>query len=148
MAKRCTLCGEERPLEQFYANPQCREGRANQCTPCVKARARIRHAEKKEAIRAYDRERAKLPHRAMARAAQVIRAREANPEKTAARNAVNNAVRDGKLRQMDCAFCGDSKTIAHHHDYAAPLDVTWLCQPCHHRYHALERMAASAQVPA
>ncbi len=148
MSKACTLCGEEKPLESFYVSVGCNDGRAGQCIPCVKKRARIRHALKKEEIRAYDRQRSKLPHRMMLRAATIIKEKEEKPERVVARTAVSNAVRDGRLLQMDCAFCGADKTVAHHHDYDRPLDVTWLCQPCHHRFHALERMSAEAVRPA
>ena len=65
-----------------------------------------------------------------------------NPEKRAAHVAANNALRDGRIVKLPCAFCGASDNLeAHHHDYSKPLDVTWLCRPCHRRFHALERMA-------
>jgi len=56
---------------------------------------------------------------------------------------VNNAVATGKLKRDDtCAICKqhfDNRygcgTIAHHDDYSKPLDVRWLCRPCHMRYH-------------
>ena len=146
--KPCTLCNTEKSFDSFYAAPGCKDGKANQCIACVKARARVRHADKRDQIRAYDRERSKLPHRVMARAQQMLREKERDPQRHKARIAVGNAVRDGRLRKMDCAFCGASKTVAHHHDYARPLDVTWLCSPCHARYHALETMAKSAELPA
>jgi ribosomal protein S27AE len=148
MEKTCTLCGESLPLESFYKAVGCKDGRAGQCIPCVRTRARIRQYVKRDEIRAYERERSKLPHRKMLRATNLIRERRDHPEKTAARTAVSNAVRDGKLLKMDCAFCGSSNTVAHHHDYARPLDVTWLCTPCHIRFHALEGMARDAKIPA
>ncbi len=146
--KRCTLCGGTFGLDQFYKAPGCADGYAGQCKPCVKARARKRNFEKAEQIRAYDRERSQLPHRKLKAAARAIARKEQSPEKRAANIAVGNAVRDGKIKKMDCAFCGDSKTVAHHHDYADALNVTWLCNPCHCRFHALERMALFAKVPA
>lgn len=144
--KVCSICDTAKPLTEFYA-AQTRDGKAGQCMACVKARARIRHSQKREQIRAYDRQRSKLPHRAMQRARQSMREKDQNPERYKARNAVNNAVRDGRLLKMDCAFCGTSNTVAHHHDYTRPLDVTWLCSPCHARFHALESMAKSTEIP-
>lgn len=138
--KSCTLCNATKPIDAFYKAPT-RDGRANQCIDCVKARARIRHANKTEEIRAYDRKRSNLPHRLLQRVRRTQREREQNPERYRARTAVNNAVRDGRLLKMDCAFCGAAKTVAHHHDYTRPLDVTWLCSPCHARFHALEAMS-------
>lgn len=148
MEKTCTLCGEVKPLSEFYKAPGCKDGIANQCKQCVQTRARIRHFVKRDEIRAYDRERAKLPHRVLARVKANQKLKEEKPKVVAARNAVSNAVRDGRLRKMDCAFCGSSKTEAHHHDYAKPLDVTWLCSPCHSRFHALELMGKQAEIPA
>jgi hypothetical protein len=93
-------------------------------------------------VREYDRARSRQPKRQTERARRVREYLAANPEKRAAHNAVNNAIRDGKMRKLPCAFCGSSERLeAHHHDYARPLDVTWLCSACHGRFHALERMA-------
>lgn len=43
--------------------------------------------------------------------------------------------RRGKLVQQPCAVCGAEKTEMHHHDYSKPLEVEWLCRPCHMRTH-------------
>lgn len=95
-----------------------------------------------ERVRAYDRERARLPHRVARRKESLAIQREKFPERMKARTAVSNAVRDGRLEKRPCAFCGETEGLeAHHHDYAKPLDVTWLCRPCHRRFHALESMA-------
>jgi hypothetical protein len=141
MEKKCTLCGELKPETDFYKNNLCRGGFSSQCKACVKARARVRQIVKKDEIRAYERERSKLPHRVELRASAMQKEKANNPERVKARYAVSNAVRDGRLRKMDCAFCGSTNTVAHHHDYSKPLDVTWLCNPCHTRFHALELMA-------
>lgn len=61
-----------------------------------------------------------------------------------AHNAVEYAVRKGILVRPDsCQECGlggtfkDGRTNiqAHHPDYNKPLEVQWLCQPCHHNWH-------------
>ncbi|QTC89414.1 hypothetical protein IFE19_01385 [Brevundimonas pondensis] len=62
--------------------------------------------------------------------------REAHPDAYRAHNAVNNAVRDGRLTKEPCLFCGEAKVHGHHQDYSKPLDVIWLCPRCHHRLHA------------
>jgi len=48
--------------------------------------------------------------------------------------AVAKALRAGKLVRLPCEVCGTKRTDAHHDDYAAPLDVRWLCRS-HHRSH-------------
>jgi ribosomal protein S27AE len=36
---------------------------------------------------------------------------------------------------VPCIRCGNEKSLAHHEDYDKPLDVMWLCQPCHKQRH-------------
>lgn len=50
-----------------------------------------------------------------------------------ARKAVQRAVARGALQKEPCANCGALKVQAHHRDYARPLDVIWLCVPCHRK---------------
>lgn len=52
-----------------------------------------------------------------------------------ARAAANNAVRDGLIARMPCQVCGRPKAQMHHEDYSKPLDVRWLCFPCHTELH-------------
>jgi ribosomal protein S27AE len=61
-----------------------------------------------------------------------------NPEKYVAHNALNNALRDGKVTKLEeCQQCGAGGRVqAHHADYAKPLEVKWLCGPCHVAEHA------------
>jgi hypothetical protein len=57
--------------------------------------------------------------------------------KELARSAVTHAVRSGVLtKPRHCQACGDSgRLCGHHADYTRPLDVTWLCLPCHAELH-------------
>ncbi len=60
------------------------------------------------------------------------------PEKTAARRAVKQALRSGRMVRQPCERCGKTGRIhAHHEDYSKPLDVRWLC-PIHHAEAHLE----------
>lgn len=59
--------------------------------------------------------------------------REKFPEKSRARDMVNNAVKSGKLIKLPCEECGSTKRVnGHHDDYSKPLKVVWLC-PQHHK---------------
>lgn len=63
------------------------------------------------------------------------------PENRAKRSAykkVRRAIASGLLKRGPCEQCSAPNTHAHHDDYAKPLDVRWLCSPCHTAYHAAE----------
>ena len=55
------------------------------------------------------------------------------PERVTARQALKNAILLGKVRRCTrCEECGaKGHTEGHHHDYAKPFYVTWLCRECH-----------------
>lgn len=61
------------------------------------------------------------------------------PEKIKARNALKNAVAYGKIiRKTVCEKCESKHRVqAHHPDYSKPLDVMWLCHPCHMKEHGI-----------
>jgi hypothetical protein len=56
-----------------------------------------------------------------------------HPDRHAARIAVAKALRHGRLVRPDkCQKCPSLGPLeAHHPDYSRPLDVEWLCRPCH-----------------
>jgi hypothetical protein len=129
-----------------------KDGHLNFCKECVKWRVADHRQQRIDLIRAYDRERAKLPHRRQHLGA--VRALYlSDPLKRVCKNAVSNAIRDGKLaRPSSCSKCGAScKPEAHHDDYTKPLDVRWLCVPCHRRHHtelAVKRKESHQPTPA
>lgn len=49
--------------------------------------------------------------------------------------------RRGHLVQQLCCECGGPSTQMHHEDYSKPLDVKWLCVPCHTKHHHPEAEA-------
>ena len=136
----CKACGELKSLQCFYVSNR------STCKDCVKSRVRANRLAKIEYYRAYDRARGnrqppgyakeyceKYPERIKASTA---RFRENNPEKYLAHNAVNNAVRDGKLIKAPCMICGRENNVHGHHDnYSRPLEVVWLCPPHHFETH-------------
>ena len=50
---------------------------------------------------------------------------------------VQNALRNSSLKKQPCSDCGSTKQVeVHHHNYYKPLDIKWVCNPCHRREHA------------
>jgi hypothetical protein len=71
-----------------------------------------------------------------------VRQMERWPERDAARKAVQDAVRAGKLIRQPCEKCGELKSEGHHDDYTKPLEVRWLCRTHHTEHHTNERRLA------
>lgn len=124
--KQCGRCGEILDVSSFNRDKYTRTGYRSQCKLCMKKeRERLNSYYKgwrddhKEWYRRYRRDRYQR-----------------DKQKISARGKVNYAVRTGKIEKKPCEDCGAEKTHAHHDDYAKPLNVRWLCPPCHSRWHA------------
>jgi predicted DNA-binding protein YlxM (UPF0122 family) len=62
-----------------------------------------------------------------------------------AQNKMEKAIARGRVKRPEaCEMCGNkppkkkngaSQVEAHHPDYNKPLEVMWLCQRCHHKWH-------------
>jgi len=64
--------------------------------------------------------------------------RAASSHRQRADNRVDAAIKRGDLLPQPCEVCGtNQQVVAHHDDYAAPLDVRWLCR-AHHSLHHLQ----------
>lgn len=111
------------------------------CGPCQSAAAveyAKRNRERKRATNnAYH---ARISNK-RAEATAAYRAR--HPEKHAAHQAVQTALRNGTLQRQPCQECGSPKAHAHHDDYTLPLAVNWLCHSHHMERHAM--LAARAK---
>jgi len=55
-----------------------------------------------------------------------------------ARKAVRDAIAAGLLVPQPCEMpgCNNEYAVAHHDDYAKPLEVRWLCPSHHLRWHS------------
>lgn len=149
--RTCKKCGLTKHVSDFYPH-QCYE-----CKECSKKRIRENRAANLEYYKEFDKARANLPHRVEARnnyqkteQGQIASSRakrryvQKNPAKRMAHTMVWSAVRNGTLTQKPCESCGASPAHAHHDDYSRPLDVRWLCPPCHAAHHKAERQARKA----
>ena len=134
-SKTCFKCQSEKPSSEFYAHRGMRDGLLGKCKTCTKKDANDNRRKRIDYYRQYDRERAKLPER-VALAISVTRAwRAQDARRAAAHSAVARAIRKGFLYKDSCARCGSINSMAHHEDYSKPLDVVWLCAPCHKQRH-------------
>ena len=148
--KVCRECGLEKELTEFYVHKMMGDGYLNKCKECVKSRVNTHRSNNLEKAIEYDRKRNMLPHRVAARKqymetesgkkARIERNKryaERFPIRAFARHSVGNAVRDKRLvKAKFCSECGsDNKIEGHHDDYTKPLEVRWLCEQCHKKWH-------------
>jgi hypothetical protein len=133
--KKCGACKKWLRDDEFGFRAASKDGLAAKCRGCQST---------------YDKARANDPHRVKARAEyqNTDRGRQAgsrakkawadrNTVKRAAHILIGNAIRDGRIVSAGmCETCESTDNLhAHHHDYAHPLGVTWLCASCHSQWH-------------
>ena len=131
--KTCFRCGASRALEDFYRHPMMADGHLGKCKACTRADVRRRRLARLDAVRAYDRARASRPARRACAAKVGAAWCAAHPGRKRTHADVQRARRAGLLVRPDhCAACWTvGRVEAHHADYGRPLDVVWLCKPCH-----------------
>lgn len=150
LSKRCSQCGELRPLVHFYNDKRAKDGKRAACKDCQNQTIKAwkhSHPEEIKAAARRTRQRSIEQQRSIKRASKKRhwesyieyqrRARRSRPEKLRAYNLVQRAVRAGKLkRPSTCQNCSAIVRVhAHHEDYGKPLEVIWLCQQCHKLAH-------------
>jgi hypothetical protein len=137
--KPCTSCGGPRTTKHANCN-NCLAAkmklRRNLDPERHKAALRRHYHRDIEASRAYAREHYRANRDA--RIAAAVAWRRAHPAKRdafkeACRSAVRAALSVGVLvRPGKCSSCGSAcQPHGHHRDYSKPLEVEWLCRPCH-----------------
>ena len=134
-SKECFKCKSVKPLIEFYKHSMMADGHLNKCKQCTKSDVNKHRSDNLDKIRAYDRERGKNSHR-IKQNVDVTRAwRAEDKRRQKAHSAVSREIRNGGLQRQPCVRCGEIKSLAHHEDYDKPLEVMWLCQPCHKQRH-------------
>lgn len=133
MNKKCFKCNQIKKIHLFYKHKQMADGYLNKCKLCTKRDVRKRYfsEEGREKIIAYEKKRSQDPERKRKALIYQRKRRSLNPGKYKANNAVNNALRDGRLKRKPCEVCGELKVEAHHDDYRSHLKVRWLCRNHH-----------------
>ena len=137
--KVCFKCGADKPLSEYYKHKEMGDGHLNKCKECTKKDVKKHREGNLEKIREYDRNRPNKIERVKNMTKYNRKMRDIFPEKYKAKNKVNNALRDGRIKRPDrCEFCGtECKPHAHHWSYEEEhwLDVEWLCVVCHMQLH-------------
>jgi hypothetical protein len=133
--KKCFKCGETKPLDEFYRHKMMTDGHLGKCKECTKADVHANYINNPDKRREYESTRRKTDSRKAKRLVYAKTSMARYPERAKARQASNNATRDGKLIPMPCAVCGDPMVQGHHEDYSKPLEVTWLCFKHHCEAH-------------
>jgi hypothetical protein len=132
--KTCFKCNRELPYSEFYRHEMMADGHLGKCKDCTRDDVTEHRIKNIGRIREYDRRRSKEPHRAELRDRVGRKWRQAHPARARAHRRLRYAVMTGAVvRAEACQRCGGTpqRIEAHHWDYSKPLDVEWLCKPCH-----------------
>ncbi len=125
--RMCPVCKRELTAASFNRDASKPSGRQSLCRRCHKARRSMYQAKDAERHAAW---------------------RVFNGFKKFAHRAVAKALESGALVKPDaCMQCGSGKRLdAHHVDYEKPMEVLFLCRPCHAAIHNAEKRAADGRV--
>ena len=134
-SKECFKCKTVKPLSDFYKHSQMADGHLNKCKDCTKNDVSNHRLENIDKIRAYDRERSKQSERIKQNSENTKLWRQQDKRRAVAHRAVAMAIKKGTLTRQPCQRCSSVNSLAHHEDYDYPLQVVWLCQPCHKQRH-------------
>ncbi|KKL75825.1 hypothetical protein LCGC14_2051050 [marine sediment metagenome] len=129
--KQCTKCKGKKEPSEFYKDKRCKDGLKCWCKECLH---KYRQSEPGKEVR--QKYRQSGAGRESSRRSNQKR-RLLHPEKAKANDAVRSMVRAGKITQpFLCERCfKECKPEAHHPDYTKPMEIEWLCRPCHIETH-------------
>lgn len=133
--KECFKCNTVKPLNEFYKDKTQRDGHQYKCKECANEDIKKYKLKNIEKVRESNRK-----YQATEKARKATRERvnawnAQDKRKPSCHTKVRRAIIKGILIKENCARCGNDNTHAHHEDYDKPLDVIWLCQPCHRKRH-------------
>ena len=138
--KECHRCKQVKSILEFDKNHPSKDGHINICKTCKsKYNRKYKQTEQgKTAHRRYNQsEKGKARYRRY-----YIR----HSDQIRAKNAVNHAIRAGKLHRPDilfCKYCYEKAVHYRHPDYSKLLDVIPLCRKCHRKIHSVPAPTAA-----
>lgn len=134
-SKECFKCKVVKQLKDFYKHPMMFDGHLNKCKECAKIDVQKNRKNNLDYYREYDIRRSKAGERKEGLRRRSAKWRTDNRVKRACHTILRNFMRN-KERAKVCSECGrEGMTHGHHDDYAKPLEVRWLCVPCHSEWH-------------
>lgn len=133
---KCSRCGRTLPETEFNWAKRAEGKRQSTCRSCCSEYNRKRYASDPERFKKAVKEYKKRDPEAVLKTRLATNAR--SPSQKSAQKCVEAALKAGALVNPGvCYGCGcasdEHRIEAHHHDYSRPLDVIWLCTPCHRR---------------
>ena len=127
----CNKCKISKDESEFYPrNKVCKECTKTRVAEYVKTNVGM--AVKKAAAKKHAQ--TEKGRKTQKKADAKYKSNEKNRKKIRAKDAIKRAIKSGLIKKMPCEICGDNG-VAHHDDYDKPLDVRWLCQLHHKRWH-------------
>lgn len=140
--KKCSRCGLTLPITEFNWANKAEGKRQSVCRKCFSVYNKKRYASDPERFRRGVKEYKLRDPDAVLRTRLATNRR--RPTKQNAQKCVEAALKSGALTNPGVCYgcgCGSSehRIEAHHHDYTKPLEVVWLCTPCHRRMDAQRR---------
>jgi hypothetical protein len=126
--RRCSTCGESKPLTNFYKDKRARDGYGYSCKPCAKARARANYFENHEERKSRNRLYGKRPE---------VRER-TRDQRLQAKYGISSADYDRMLTRQGgvCAICKQDRRDSRDrempvdHDHATKAVRGILCDHC------------------
>jgi hypothetical protein len=141
--KACIRCGLIKERTDFGPNKENRDRLQTKCKPCLAELARIsrqKNPARGEYNRKYYRDNKERYDALRTTELYLEKKRKTqfsaywkDKTKFLARRRVRIAIENGSLIRPDkCERCYlPGKIHGHHEDYSKPLEVMWLCEPCH-----------------
>jgi hypothetical protein len=141
--KACKKCGVEKDCSEYHKQSSRPDGIRQRCKSCTNEESKnykVRHYERLKKVRS-EKAKDKSHQDRLKQLRKTDKFKNykkkwdsLNKVKKIAHYAANNAIRDGRLKRLNCAVCGDKDSHAHHEDYSNPLEVVFYC-----KYHHAER---------
>lgn len=146
---KCRKCNQSKNITEFYKSNKYN------CKECIKTRVSKHRSDNIEKVRERDRNRPNAKERNIEHLHRIknltkekdqeykaVKKEIASSPEYKNRKTANtyllNAIRDKRVIKKDyCEHCGivGASLDGHHDNYLKPLEVIWLCKPCHGKEH-------------